>query len=628
MEATERPSPDPRRVPTAAQAAAIAAPPGAVLVLAGPGAGKTLTLTRRAARLARLVDRARSVLCITFTNRAARELVSRLGAIAAERVIAGTFHAIAHRLIRPYAEFVDRSHDFSIYDGRASRKLVEGTLAPERHGLDAATACEAISLAKARLETPARMAERDRPLAAIWSEYERLLRESDALDFDDLIGRAVALLELPSVGERIAARFGAVLVDEYQDTNPAQYRLVELLAAAHRNITVIADDDQAIYGFRSADVRNLAHLEQGFPELERFVLGENHRSARPIVDAAASLIAHNRDRRSKELSAARTGPPVQVVALENEHAEAHVAASWCARLVEVGTPPSEIAVLYRTRDQARLLEEAFLSKRVPHHVLGSLGFFERAEVRDALAHLALVVNPNDRVALSRSAAAQPGIGPVAVARVGGYATDAQIDLIEACRQAAEVAGLKRKQAETLTRFGYALGECAAGADRVGVADTVIAVVMASGIPGRLRGERERLERLRQLIRSARSYEATADSPTLVEFIGHATLTANEGEGPDGRVTLSTIHAAKGLEWEHVRVVGMEEGLMPHRRAVTSAEIEEERRLAYVAMTRAKDELVLSRTRSRRGGPVVPSRFIAEALGLEERTDLRPARGRR
>ena len=614
MEATARPSPDPRPVPTEAQAAAIAAPPGAVLVLAGPGAGKTFTLTQRAARLAQLVDQARSVLCITFTNRAARELVSRLGTIAADRVIAGTFHAVAHRLVRPYAELVDRSRDFSIYDGRASRKLVEGAMAPERHGLDATTVCEAISLAKARLETPAEMAGRDQGLAAVWSEYERLLRESDALDFDDLITRAVALLELPSVGERIATRYGAVLVDEYQDTNPAQYRMVELLAGRHRSVTVIADDDQAIYGFRSADARNLAHFEQGFAGLDRFVLGENHRSTQPIVAAAASLIAHNRDRRPKDLSAKRFGRPVNVEALENEHAEAHVAASWCRRLTDSGATPGEIAVLYRTRDQARLLEEALLSKRVPHHVLGSLGFFERAEVRDALAHLALVVNPNDRVALSRSASAQLGIGPVAVARLAGYATDAQVDLLVACRHAGEIAGLNRKQVETLTRFGQALGECAGAADRVGVADTVTAVVMASGIPGRLRAERDRLERLRQLIRSARSYERTADDPTLVEFIGHATLTASEGEGPDERSTLSTIHAAKGLEWKHVRLVGVEEGLMPHRRAVTAGEVEEERRLAYVAMTRAKDELVLSYPRSRRGGPVSPSRFIAEALG--------------
>ena len=614
MEATARPSHAASPEPTEAQAQAIAAPAGPALVLAGPGAGKTLTLTHRAARLAHRVDRGQTVLCITFTNRAARELVTRLGALETEQVVAGTFHAIAHRLVRPYAELVGRTGGFSIYDGRASRKLVDEALDGEWHGLEPAAAAAAISLAKARLETPDLVASRDAGLAAVWSRYERVLRASDALDFDDLIARAVALLELPEVGARIAGRFGAVLVDEYQDTNPAQYRLVELLAAPHRSVTVICDDDQAIYGFRSADVRNVARFERDFPEARLFALGLNHRSTIPIVSAAARLIAHNRARRPKSLAATRDGPAVRTEAPVNEHAEAHVAASWCRRLLDRGTPASEIAILYRTRNQARLLEEALVPKRVPHHVLGGLGFFERAEVRDALAHLALVVNPNDRVALARALVAHPGIGPVAVARIAGYASDSAVDLLAACRSAAAIAGLRRGQAETIARVGRALSDCASGLARVGLADSVIAVVMASGIPGRLRGERERLEHLRQLIRSARSYERSAEDPTLTEFIGHATLAASEGEGPDERVTLATIHAAKGLEWGHVRVVSVEEGLMPHRRAVTGAEIEEERRLAYVAMTRAKTELVLSRARSRRDAPVAASRFIAEGLG--------------
>ena len=615
MQSTARPSPRSAPVaPTPAQAEAIAAPPGPVLILAGPGAGKTLTLTRRAARLAALLERGRSALCVTFTNRAARELTDRLALLGRSEVVAGTFHAISHRLVRPHAALVGRSRGFSIYDARAQRKLVEEALAAAPgHGLDAATAATAINLAKARLETPSCVRERDPQLAAAWARYEALLERSDALDFDDLIAAAVLLLERPATRERLTHRFGAVLVDEYQDTNPAQHRWVELLAARHRNVSVIADDDQAIYGFRSADVRNVALFERDFSDARLFVLDRNHRSTAPIVRAAARLIGHNSERRPKALHALRDGAAVRVEAHVNEHAEANAAASWCRRLVDRGARPGEIAVLYRTRDQARPVEEALLARRVPHHVLGSLGFFERAEVREALANLALVVNPADRVALARALGAHPGIGPVAIARVAGYATEAGVDVVEACRRADAIAGLRGGQAATLNRVGDGLAACRAARDRVGVADTVTAVVLASGIPGRLRRHGERLERLRQLVRSARAYERAADAPTLVEFIGHATLAASDGEGPEDRVTLATIHAAKGLEWEHVRVIGLEEGLLPHRRALNPRELEEERRLAYVAMTRAKSELVLSRARSRRGSPVAASRFLAEAL---------------
>jgi DNA helicase II / ATP-dependent DNA helicase PcrA len=615
---------------SAEQRAAVEAPPGPLLILAGPGSGKTLTLTHRAAHLiATGLVCPEHLLAITFTNRAAEELAVRLrglvGLVAAGLLTVGTFHAVCHRMLRPYAERVGRSGRFSIYDAADSRQLCQEALREE--GIDDRRPEElarAIALAKARLETPERLeAGADREAvetARGWRRYERLLAESDALDFEDLIAGGVWLLGEPELCERFRARHRAILVDEFQDTNPAQQRWLWLLAGERPNLSVVADDDQAIYGWRAAELAGVLSFESDFPGARSLTLAANHRSGEPIVACARRLIEHNTERRAKPLfSAVGPGPAVRVEAHTDERAEALAALRWCRAHMRAGMPAGELALLYRARALCRPLEQVLSAAVVPYRVLGGQGVFERAEVRDALAHLALVVNPRDRAAFARAMCTRRGIGPVAVARLAAFATDAGIDLLAAARRAGDVAGLEAEQVSSCERFGGALCLVAEQAGAVGVAGTVSAAVFASGLPGRYRRRAdseaaERLEGLRQLVRAARAYEREAQSPSLAEFLGQlALLSDGDHDGAEReRVALGTVHAAKGIEWRRVRVVGLEEGVFPSRHALAEGRLEEERRLAYVAMTRARSELVLSWARVRRGVEQVRSRFVAEA----------------
>jgi DNA helicase II / ATP-dependent DNA helicase PcrA len=615
---------------SAEQRAALEAPPGPLLIVAGPGSGKTLTLTHRAAHLIATGQvRPEHLLAITFTNRAAEELAVRLRALvgldAAELLTVGTFHAVCHRMLRPYADRVGRSQRFSIYDAADSRRACVEALREEGlEGQRAEDLARAIGLAKARLETPERLeagADREaRETAQAWRRYERLLAESDALDFEDLIAGAVQLLGDEELRERFQARHHAILVDEFQDTNPAQQRWVGLLAGERPNLSVVADDDQAIYGWRAAELGGMLGFEADFPGARTVTLAENHRSSEPIVAGARRLIEHNTERWAKPLvSAVGPGPAVRLEAHRDEREEARAALAWCRAHIRAGVPAGELTLLYRARALAHPLEQLLASAAVPYRVLGGQGVFERAEVRDALAHLTLVVNPRDRAAFARAICTRRGIGPVAVARLAAFATDHGVDLLAAATRAGEVAGLKAEQVRECERFGGALTLVAEQSSAVGVADTVSAAVFASGLPGkyRRRADREaaeRLERLRQLVRAAKAYERDAGSPSLPEFLGQLALLSDGGQ--DGaereRVALGTVHAAKGLEWRCVRIVGLEEGVFPSRHALAEGRLEEERRLAYVALTRARTELVLSWARQCRGAEQTRSRFVAEA----------------
>jgi DNA helicase II / ATP-dependent DNA helicase PcrA len=615
---------------SAGQRAAVEAPPGPLLILAGPGSGKTLTLTHRAVHLiATGMVRPEHVLAITFTNRAAEELAARLrglvGLEAAGLLTVGTFHAVCHRMLRPYAERVGRSGRFSIYDAADSRRLCQEALREE--GIDDRRPEElarAVALAKARRRTPDRLgAGADREAlntARAWRRYERLLAESDALDFEDLIACAVRLLGDPELRARFQARHHAILVDEFQDTNPAQQRWLRLLAGERANLSVVADDDQAIYGWRAAELAGVLGFESEFAGARSVTLAANHRSTELIVASARRLIEHNTERRAKPLvSAVGPGAPVLVEAHTDERDEALAALRWCRAHIRAGVAAGELALLYRARALCHPLEQVLSAAAVPYRVLGGQGVFERAEVRDALAHLTLVVNPRDRAAFARAICTRRGIGPVAVARLAAFAADAGIDLLTAARRAGEVAGLKAEQVNSCEQFGGALRLVAEQTGAVGVAGTVSAAVFASGLPGRYtrRADREaaeRLERLRQLVRAARTYESEARAPSLAEFLGQlALLSDGARDGAERqRVALGTVHAAKGLEWRCVRIVGLEEGVFPSRHAQAEGRLEEERRLAYVAMTRARTELVLSWARARRGAQQARSRFVAEA----------------
>jgi DNA helicase II / ATP-dependent DNA helicase PcrA len=611
----------------ARQAEAVAAPPGPLLVLAGAGSGKTRVLTERAAALvARHGQPAEAVLVITFTNRAAAELRGRLAVLLgphAERMTVGTFHAVCHRLLRAHAERAGRSPRFSIYDGQASRRLVAQALEELRAGeeLPARLVALQIGKAKARLLGPDQYralldSEQVRLVAAAYERYERALERCDALDFDDLIARSVVLLGEPDLAARYRRRWRAILVDEHQDTNRAQYELVRRLAAEHRNLTVAGDDDQAIYRFRSAEVGNLLGFERDFPGARVVALERNYRSAGAIVSAAARLAAHNRERSAKTMwTDAPPGPPIAAVSFADEGEEAGAAATWCAARLGRGVAAGELAVLVRIRAQLRPLEDALLGAGIACRVVGGQGLGETASVRDLVAHLALLCNPRDELALARALRTRPGVGPVAVARVLGFAHG---DLVARCVAAGRIPGLRGHQRLAVEAFGRTLAELARAAPERGVGRTCTDAAVASGIPERLSGERseralEQLERLRRFCRSAHGYQAQAERPSLADFLAQAALHADEGEGePDGRVTLSTLHAAKGCEWDHVLIAGLCEGLLPHQHALERGETEDERRLAYVGFTRARHELTLSWPRRHRGRPVRASRFLAEA----------------
>jgi DNA helicase-2/ATP-dependent DNA helicase PcrA len=624
---------------------AVEAPPGPLLVLAGAGSGKTRVLTERAAALARGTLTPEAVLVITFTNRASEELRTRLTTLLGEgparRMTVGTFHSVCHRMLRRHPGRVGRSAAFSVYDGSASRRLIAQALAD----LDASSAitlrevARQLGHARARLLGPAdyraiARSEQALIVARVWELYELALERSDALDFDELLVRGVRLLGEPDLLAAYQRRWRAVLVDEYQDTNPAQYEWVRRLAAEHQNLTVIGDDDQAIYHWRGADVSRILEFERDFPGSRVVALERNYRSTGAIVAAAARLVGHNQRRRPKTMwTPASAGSAVVAVACAHEREEAQQAAVWCRALIERGARAGEIAVLFRTRIQARPLEDALLQAGVPYRVLGGQGLWETAAVRDLVAHLTLIVNPRDEVAFGRALTSRPGVGPMALARVLGAAHGYGGDVVAACVAAAQIPGLGGRKGLTVEAFGRTLQQLRDALPERGVAATCADTVLLAGLAERLRRKGgahsdEQLDRLRRFCRAANRYEREAGEPSLAEFLAQAALSADEGEQSRPElVTLATLHAAKGGEWDHVRLVGFCEGLMPHYRALRRGELEEERRLAYVGLTRARHELVISWPCRRRGQPTRASRFLAEA-GLAIPRAVVGHRGRR
>jgi DNA helicase II / ATP-dependent DNA helicase PcrA len=611
------------------QAEAVTAPPGPLLVLASAGSGKTRVLTERAAALLmRDGLPAAAVLVLTFTNRAADELRDRLEVLvgsAARRMTIGTFHAVCHRMLRAHGERVGRTARFSVYDAEQSRRLIAQALKRAGAGeeLPARVVALQIGQAKARLLGPREYgALRDndvtRRVASIFALYEEALARADALDFDDLLTRAVRLLDQPDLRSHYQRRWRALLVDEYQDTNPAQYEWLRRLAWRHRNITVAGDEDQAIYHWRGADVSNLRRFERDFADARVVALARNYRSSGAIVAAAGRLVLHNRQRIAKTMwTDAPPGPAVTVVRCVDEREESRTAAAWCRARLEQGVAAEQLAVLVRTRGQLQALEDALVLSGVRCRVVGGQGLWETQSVRDLVAHLTLLVNPRDELALVRALLTRPGVGEVSVGRVLGAASGYGGDLLATCVAAREIDGLGGRQCSAIEAFGRALRE-RRDAGRNGVGATCTDTVLASGLAERLARERtdrsdEQLARLRRFCRSARGYEASSERPELADFLAQSALAADDGEErAPGRVTLSTLHAAKGREWDHVRIAGLCEGLLPHDNALRRGEIDEERRLAYVGITRARSELALSWPRTYRGRLTHPSRFLAEA----------------
>ncbi|MDQ2838662.1 MAG: DNA helicase PcrA [Actinomycetota bacterium] len=635
-----------------------------LLIVAGAGSGKTRVLTQRIGYLlAAGGSRPSEILAITFTNKAAGEMKQRVAALIGPRANAmwvSTFHSMCVRILRAQAKHIPMSSSFSIYDADDSRRLVtlvmrELNLDPKRYPPRSLSI--QISNLKNELIGPAECTERassapEKVLAEVYERYQRRLAESSAMDFDDLIMTTVKLLQTkPEVAEYYRRRFRHVLVDEYQDTNHAQYVLVaELCKAvaaapadegaepvaglAPAELCVVGDADQSIYAFRGATIRNIDEFERDYPNARTVLLEQNYRSTQTILSAANAVISRNPDRRPKNLwSDAGDGEQIAGFVAENEHDEAR----WVAQQIDLlgkgkQAQPSDVAVFYRTNAQSRVFEDIFIRLGLPYRVVGGVRFYERKEVRDALAYLRVLANPTDLVSLRRILnTPRRGIGDRAEAFLEAYAEQEQIPFVEALMRADFITGLATRSANAIGDFVKLLGELrviAASPEHGSPSNILEEMLSKTGYLAELEASSDpqdegRVDNLRELVSVAAEFEeqrAQSDSPAdLDAFLEHVSLVADADSIPDasgGVVTLMTLHTAKGLEFPVVFLTGMEDGIFPHQRTFGEpGELAEERRLAYVGITRARQRLYLSRAiaRSAWGQPAYnpPSRFLDE-----------------
>ncbi|HYY32875.1 MAG TPA: UvrD-helicase domain-containing protein [Gaiellaceae bacterium] len=633
-----------------AQREAVLTTEGPVLVVAGAGSGKTRVLTHRIAHLVVACGvKHQEILAITFTNKAAGEMKERLEGLLgdiAPRMWVMTFHAACGRILRREAPRLGYRSNFTIYDQADQVRLVKQCLEelerdPKRfvpRGIHAQ-----ISMAKNQLVGPDDYRSRvasfyDQTVADAYGLYQRRLFTSNAVDFDDLLMLTVDGLErFPEALTRWRKAFRYVLVDEYQDTNHAQYRLLQLLAGEHGNVFAVGDPDQSIYAFRGADIRNILEFERDFGGARLIALEQNYRSTNSILRSANAVIANNRERKPKNLwSELGEGDPVRVVEVEDEHAEARFVAAEVATLIDEGFTGAEIAVFYRTNAQSRVLEDVLVRQEIPYQVIGGPRFYERAEIKDAIAYLQVIDNAYDAVSLTRIAnKPRRGIGDASLARLRSFADAQGISLWEALGRADE-AGVGAAPLKAVERFRTLLESLMAGALELPVPELLERVLDKSGYLEALEAERTveaqgRVENLLELVGVAREYQEQAETPTLSEFLQQISLYSDQDEISPERslVTLMTLHNAKGLEFRAVFLIGMEEGVFPHARSLEEQGLEEERRLAYVGLTRAKERLTLTHASARSlwgsRGFNLPSRFLDELPQEEiERERLRPA----
>ena len=667
---------------------------GPLLVLAGAGSGKTRVLTYR---LAHLIQggrvRPHQTLAITFTNKAAGEMKERvvglLGASSRWMWVC-TFHSACARMLRQDAPLLGYRPNFTIYDEDDSARLIKHCLEDLR--LDSKrfpprALLSLISDAKGKLidvddfgrgrggrngtgfdepvwdadEGPSGYLE---VAARVYRRYQARLLEANALDFDDLLMRMVDVLQLfPERLRYYRDVFRHVLVDEYQDTNRAQYRLVRLLTEEHRQVTVVGDDDQSIYSWRGADIRNILSFEDDFPDAEVIKLEQNYRSSTNILDAANALVSHNRGRKAKNLWSDRgTGEPLVELECRDEHEEARLVCEELVRTLR-DRPAGDVAVFYRVNAQSRVLEDMLVRQGIGYRVVGGTKFYHRAEIKDLLAYLRVALNATDDLSLLRVInTPRRGLGEVAIGRLQGYAAENEVPLRAALLHACEIVGFTAAAGRACVRLGEsfgcweaaaaatetgesAAGEGTAGADtppgtdappatdgapevgaaRFSVAALVRRVMEESGLVDALKAERTveaegRLENLEEFAGVAEEFDRMNPEGTLSDFLQEISLYADVDSLEEGQpfITLMTLHNAKGLEFPVVFITGMEEGLFPHSRSLDEQRLEEERRLCYVGMTRARDRLYLSHARSRAlhggAGYKLPSRFLGEIPG--------------
>ncbi len=633
-----------------AQREAVLHTEGPLLVIAGAGSGKTRVLTHRVAHLISAVGvKPNEILAITFTNKAAGEMRDRLTTMlgpVARAIWILTFHAACGRILRSEAERLGYRSNFTIYDSADQVRLVKQCLEelekdPKRfvpRGVHAQ-----ISNAKNQLITPAMYAEQlssfyEQTIAEVYALYQKRLAASNAVDFDDMLMLTVQILEnFPDARKHWQNAFRYVMVDEYQDTNHAQYRLLQLLAEHHHNICAVGDPDQSIYAFRGADIRNILEFERDFPETRTIALEQNYRSTNAILEAANAVIANNSERKEKRLwSELGDGDPVRVIEVEDEQAESRYVAAQIAGLVEDGFSGNEIAIFYRMNAQSRVIEQTLRLHQIAYQVIGGPRFYERAEVKDAIAYLQVLDNTDDAVSLMRIAnKPKRAIGDTTISRLVSYAEAHGISLFNALDRPSE-AGLGTAAVKAVTGLKNLLDSLRSAALEYEVPELLQEVLSRTGTLDAYEAERTieargRIENLEAFVDGAHEYVQQTEAPTLSGFLQEISLYSDQDalDGEQSNVTLMTIHNAKGLEFRAVFVVGVEEEIFPSARSIEEQGVEEERRLFYVGLTRAEEKLTLTHASSRllwgRTTAHLPSRFLDELPDRHvERERLRPS----
>ncbi|MFQ5882656.1 MAG: ATP-dependent helicase [Candidatus Methylomirabilales bacterium] len=624
---------------------------GPLLILAGAGSGKTRVITHRIAYLiGGLNTRPWNVLAVTFTNKAAGEMgerVARLLGAEGLKVWVGTFHATCVKILRRNAHHLGLRSSFLIYDEGDQLALLRECLKEldlSERVIHPKVIQARISRAKNDLLTPADFAAQaadylEERVARVYYRYQADLQRNGALDFDDLLMETVRLfLERPLILSYYQDLWRYIMVDEYQDTNHAQYRLIRLLAERHQNLAVVGDDDQSIYRWRGADLGNILEFERDYPLCTVIRLEQNYRSTKCVLEAASSVIAHNRGRKEKRLwTENEEGDLVGFCQARDEGDEATFIVETIRHLtVQEGYGFDDFAVFYRVNAQSRVLEDALRRAVIPYVIVGGLRFYERKEIKDLLAYLRLVTNPADSVSFLRVVNIPArGLGRTTLDRLSELATGRRLSLWEACREMEKEGLLPARQVRALQEFQAIIERFTARLPETSVPDLVLALLQETGYLAEL--EREgtpealsRIENLRELISAAQDFAERSEDPSLQAFLDMVALLTDVDEGmkdTEGKVTLMTLHMAKGLEFSAVFIAGMEEGVFPHGRAYTDPEgLEEERRLCYVGMTRAKKRLFLTAALQRRlyGGESfnLPSRFLEEVTShLLERIEV-------
>lgn len=621
------------------QAEAVINTEGPMLIMAGAGSGKTKVLTCRVANLLQKGVRPYRILAITFTNKAAaemRERVNNMSGPAAKDVWLFTFHAFCARFLRMEIDKLPGyGGNFAIYDTADSQNLIKQIL--KEMNLDdkrfqPSGILLRISNAKNALQDAAAFARQagdfyEQKVADIYSRYEQKLQLNNALDFDDLLMLSIKLLqENKEVREKYQDRFDYLLVDEYQDTNHAQYLLTKFLAAKHRNICVVGDADQSIYGWRGADIQNILDFEKDYPDAKVIKLEQNYRSTQIILDAANAVIENNTGRKPKNLwTENKSGADIIYFQAVDEHDEARFVIEQLQNLQRTENKKlGDMAILYRTNTQSRIFEEMLIKSGISYNMVGGLKFYERKEIKDIIAYLRVIFNPADSLSLLRIInVPKRGIGDASLAKIQAYAAANNVSLFEAVSNAAAIDGLSSRFVSKLDDLAGIIFELMNLANEAPVEDLIDRVLRDTGYLEELENERtpqaqSRIDNLHELISVAQEFAASEEENNLENFLAHVALVSDidDTELGEDAITLMTLHSSKGLEFPVVFLVGMEEGLFPHARTLMDeTEIEEERRLCYVGITRAKEKLFLSSTKMRTiyGNTVTypPSRFLQE-----------------